>query len=37
MDEKGYLLPGKYHPLARMASPDWYSRTNDQFEIPRPD
>ncbi|MDA7887124.1 flavin reductase family protein [Akkermansiaceae bacterium] len=37
MDEKGYLQPGKYHPLARMASPDWYSRTSDQFEIPRPD
>ena len=37
MDDKGYLLHGKYYPLARMASPDWYSRTNDQFEIPRPD
>ncbi len=37
MDETGYLQPGKYHPLARMASPDWYSRTSDQFEIPRPD
>ena len=37
MDEKGYLQPGQYHPLARMASPDWYSRTSDQFEIPRPD
>ncbi|MEN8773000.1 MAG: flavin reductase family protein [Akkermansiaceae bacterium] len=37
MDEKGYLQPSKYHPLGRMASPDWYSRTNDQFEIPRPD
>ena len=37
MDNKGYLQHGKYHPLARMASPDWYSRTNDQFEIPRPD
>ena len=37
MDEKGYLQPDQYHPLARMASPDWYSRTSDQFEIPRPD
>jgi len=37
MDEKGYLQTGQYHPLARMASPDWYSRTSDQFEIPRPD
>jgi flavin reductase (DIM6/NTAB) family NADH-FMN oxidoreductase RutF len=25
-----------YHPLGRMASPDWYCRTQDQFEIPRP-
>ena len=37
MDEDGYLQHGKYHPLARMASPDWYSRTEDQFAIPRPD
>ena len=37
MDEKGYHQEGQYHPLARMASPDWYSRTTDQFEIPRPD
>jgi flavin reductase (DIM6/NTAB) family NADH-FMN oxidoreductase RutF len=26
----------KYHPLGRMAVPDWYCRTNDQREIPRP-
>ena len=25
-----------YHPLGRMAVPDWYCRTNDQFELPRP-
>ncbi|MDB4618074.1 MAG: flavin reductase family protein [Akkermansiaceae bacterium] len=31
------LQSGIYHPLGRMASPDWYSRTSDQFEIPRPD
>ena len=37
MDQAGYLQNDTYHPLARMASPDWYSRTNDQFEIPRPD
>lgn len=37
MDEKGYLKNETYHPLARMSSPDWYSRTGDQFEIPRPD
>jgi flavin reductase (DIM6/NTAB) family NADH-FMN oxidoreductase RutF len=37
MDENGYLKEGTYAPLARMASPDWYARTTDQFEIPRPD
>ncbi len=37
MDEKGYLQESSYFPLARMASPDWYARTRDQFEIPRPD
>ncbi|NNC89234.1 MAG: flavin reductase family protein [Akkermansiaceae bacterium] len=26
-----------YSPLGRMASPDWYCRTRDQFEMPRPD
>lgn len=37
MDEKGYLQESSYFPLARMASPDWYASTSDQFEIPRPD
>ena len=37
MDYNGYLQQGKYHPLGRMASPDWYSRSKDQFKIPRPD
>lgn len=37
MDEKGYLREASYFPLARMASPDWYARTEIQFEIPRPD
>jgi len=37
IDENGYLTPGSYHPLGRMASPDWYARTTDQFEITRPD
>ena len=37
MDEKGYLRHDSYHPLGRMSAPDWYSRTNDQYEIPRPD
>lgn len=36
-DENGYLKPDMFHPLGRMASPDWYARTGDQFEIPRPD
>jgi len=25
-----------YHPIGRMASPDWYCRTTDQFSMPRP-
>lgn len=25
-----------YHPLGRMAVPDWYCRTSEQMEIPRP-
>ncbi|YCM46175.1 flavin reductase family protein [Verrucomicrobiaceae bacterium 227] len=37
LDEKGYLNVPEYHPLGRMASPDWYTRTHEQFEIPRPD
>ena len=36
-DENGYLKRDAFHPLGRMASPDWYTRTGDQFEIPRPD
>ncbi|MBK1853924.1 flavin reductase family protein [Verrucomicrobiaceae bacterium 5K15] len=24
-----------YHPIGRMASPDWYCGTEEQFEIPR--
>ncbi len=37
MNEKGYLQEGTYFPIGRMSSPDWYTKTNDQFEIPRPD
>lgn len=37
MDDDGSLRPNTYAPLGRMASPDWYARTGDQFEIPRPD
>jgi len=36
-DPEGYLKEGSYHPLGRMGSPDWYSRTSDQFEMERPD
>jgi flavin reductase (DIM6/NTAB) family NADH-FMN oxidoreductase RutF len=25
-----------YHPVGRMAVPDWYCRTSDQYAIPRP-
>ena len=37
MDENGYLKPGAFQPLGRMAAPDWYCRTGDQFEMVRPD
>jgi flavin reductase (DIM6/NTAB) family NADH-FMN oxidoreductase RutF len=37
LDDKGDLDLSSYHPLGRMASPDWYTRTSDQFEVPRPD
>jgi len=30
------ILAANYHPLGRMAVPDWYCRTNEQMEIPRP-
>lgn len=30
------LNEGVYAPLGRMASPDWYCRTGDQFDMPRP-
>lgn len=26
----------KFHPIGRMASPDWYCRTQDRFEMKRP-
>lgn len=26
-----------FAPVGRMAAPDWYCRTSDQFEMPRPD
>jgi flavin reductase (DIM6/NTAB) family NADH-FMN oxidoreductase RutF len=30
------LLTSRYHPIGRMAVPDWYCHTNDQWEIKRP-
>lgn len=42
--QDGLLDPTNYHldqkdwtPIGRMASPDWYTHTNDLFEIERPD
>ncbi|MFZ4682584.1 MAG: flavin reductase family protein [Terrimicrobiaceae bacterium] len=26
-----------FHPVGRMASPDWYCRTNERFEMKRPE
>ena len=37
MDAKGNLRAGKYHPIGRMASPDNYCRTIDQFQKARPE
>ena len=36
-DDDIHLYHGAYQPIGRMSSPDWYTRTTDQFEIPRPD
>ncbi len=30
------ILQGNYHPIGRMAVPDWYCRTQDLFEMTRP-
>ena len=31
------VITERYHPLGRMASPSWYCRTDDRFEMERPD
>ena len=31
------VISERYHPLGRMASPSWYCRTDDRFEMKRPD
>jgi flavin reductase (DIM6/NTAB) family NADH-FMN oxidoreductase RutF len=30
------IVTEKFHPVGRMASPDWYCRTGDRFEMKRP-
>jgi flavin reductase (DIM6/NTAB) family NADH-FMN oxidoreductase RutF len=38
LDPESYGLDqSKWTPVGRMASPDWYCRTSDLFEIDRPD
>lgn len=32
-----YLDHASFQPVGRMAAPDWYCRTRDQYEMPRPD
>lgn len=34
--ESLHLDHTRYQPVGRMAAPDWYCHTNDQYEIPRP-
>lgn len=34
--ESGRIRTELYQPVGRMASPDWYCRTGDQFELARP-
>ncbi len=34
--ETFHLDPGSFLPVGRMAAPDWYCRTGDQYEIARP-
>ena len=31
-----HLDNNRFHPVGRMAAPDWYCRTGDQYEIVRP-
>jgi len=31
------IVTEKFHPVGRMASPHWYCRTSDRFEMRRPD
>jgi hypothetical protein len=37
-DAKTQRIRGeKFHPIGRMSVPDWYCKTNDLFEMKRPD
>ncbi len=31
------IVTEKFHPIGRMASPDWYCRTGERFEMRRPE
>ena len=35
--ETYYINMNAYKPIGRMASPSWYTNTEDLFEMPRPD
>lgn len=35
--EKLRIRTERFHPVGRMASPNWYCRTGDRFEMRRPD
>ncbi|MFT5110513.1 MAG: flavin reductase (DIM6/NTAB) family NADH-FMN oxidoreductase RutF [Verrucomicrobiales bacterium] len=35
--ETGHMDIAQYQPIGRMASPDWYTRTSDLFEMRRPE
>lgn len=30
------IIQSNFHPIGRMATPDWYCKTTSRFEIPRP-
>ncbi len=35
--EKKRIVTEKFFPIGRMASPHWYCKTSDRFEMKRPD
>jgi flavin reductase (DIM6/NTAB) family NADH-FMN oxidoreductase RutF len=34
--ERQRIVTEKFHPIGRMASPDWYCHTSERFEMKRP-